>query len=126
MTRYIITSDAAKDIVDSLDYLASNLKSAYTRSEMRSIVHRLKTSLFEEKNTKVSDSISESIKQGQDVPSEFLVAVGEASMCWTHPERAGTFDTEQAIKVAQKLFNYVLEEYIGSCTLCAGGIYDGK
>ena len=113
MTRYMITSDAAKDITDRLDYLASNLKSPYTRSSMRDIISRLNASLFLEKpNTEAADQIPEIIKQGQSLPSKFLVAVGQASMCWEHPERAGAFDTEQAINVAKELYDLVLEEYI--------------
>jgi len=113
MTRYLITSDAAKDIMDRLEYLASNLKSPYTRSSMRDIIHSLKTSLaLEEPNTEVPDQIAEILEQGQSLPSELLVAVGHASMCWEHPERAGRFDIEQAIEVAKKLYDLILEEYV--------------
>ena len=113
MTRYLITSDAVKDIIDRLYYLASNLKSPYTRSSMRDIIHRLKISLFlENPNTEVPDQIAEIIEQGQSIPSKFLAVVGHASMCWEHPERAGRFDTEQAINVANELYNIVLEEYV--------------
>jgi hypothetical protein len=40
-----------------------------------------------------------------DTPRRDLIvqAMGEASMCWEHPEGAGTFDTEAAIIVADKL-----------------------
>ena len=111
MTRFLITSEDVKDIVDRLDYLASNLKSPYTRSEMRDIISRLNASLFLEKpNTEAADQIPEIIKQCQSLPSKFLVAVGQASTCWEHPERAGAFDTEQAIKVAKELYNSVQEE----------------
>jgi hypothetical protein len=33
-----------------------------------------------------------------------MVAVGEASMCWEHPERAGVFDTAKAIEVGNGLY----------------------
>ena len=113
MSRYTITQDAVKDIVDRLEYLAYNLKSPYTRSEMRDIIHSLKTSLFlENSNISVPDNTPELIKQGQSVPSKFLVAIGQASVCWKYPERAGRFDSEQAIKIARDLYNHVREEYV--------------
>ena len=36
--------------------------------------------------------------------SDFVMeSVGQASMCWEHPERAGVFDDEQAIKIGNGL-----------------------
>lgn len=39
-------------------------------------------------------------------------AVGQASMCWAHPEGAGTFQSERAIKVSQELREAVVKEII--------------
>ena len=47
--RYLITSDAAHDIVDRLDYLAFSLKNPYTRSSIHDIIQSLKNSLFLQK-----------------------------------------------------------------------------
>ena len=38
-----------------------------------------------------------------NLKSIVMQAIGQASMCWEFPERAGVFQSEQAIKVANKL-----------------------
>ena len=39
---------------------------------------------------------------------EIKTALGRASMCWEYPERAGVFDTERAIEIAQELYDLIL------------------
>lgn len=34
--------------------------------------------------------------------------IGQASMCWENPEKAGTFDTEKAIEIADALCQYIV------------------
>ena len=34
-------------------------------------------------------------------------AIGEASMCWEHPERAGVFDSDRALEIADRLKHYL-------------------
>lgn len=36
-----------------------------------------------------------------------MQAIGQASMCWEFPERAGVFQSEKAIKVAEKLIDEI-------------------
>ena len=36
-----------------------------------------------------------------------MQAIGQASMCWEFPERAGVFQSEIAIKVAEKLIEEI-------------------
>ena len=48
--------------------------------------------------------------------SVVMQAIGQASMCWEFPERAGVFQSDQAIKVAEKLIeeiNSVLKPVTG-------------
>lgn len=47
--------------------------------------------------------------------SVVMQAIGQASMCWEFPERAGVFQSDAAIKVAEKLIediNSVLKPII--------------
>jgi hypothetical protein len=36
-----------------------------------------------------------------------MQAIGQASMCWEFPERAGVFQSDNAIKVAEKLIEEI-------------------
>ena len=36
------------------------------------------------------------------------VAIGAASMCWEHPERAGVFDSTRALEIADQLKQYLV------------------
>lgn len=36
--------------------------------------------------------------------------IGQASMCWENPEKAGVFDTEQASEIATELCRFVMAE----------------
>jgi hypothetical protein len=41
---------------------------------------------------------------------EIYTAIGEASMCWEQPEKAGIFNEKQANVVAEKLLKHVQAE----------------
>lgn len=41
-----------------------------------------------------------SFADAPDLEAVITQAVGAASMCWQHPERAGGYNTEEAFKVA--------------------------
>ncbi|GEM_PF-4100362 len=47
-----------------------------------------------------------------NLKSIVMQAIGQSSMCWEFPERAGVFQSERAIKIAEKLIeeiNFVLK-----------------
>ena len=122
MKMYKIRDSIQKDLVNRLMNIVKNSEDSTLVDSISNIVHIFESSLMllnvdsksleEEPVVGVPDQVSEIIKQGQSIPSEFLIAVGHASMCWEHPERAGIFDTEQAIQVAQRLFDLSLKEYV--------------
>jgi len=103
MNRYLISSEAAHDIMDRLDYLADSQKSPYTRSDVRAINQSLKNSLFFKKEEEEED---------RTLLSDILFAIGQASMCWEHHECAGVFDDQKAAKIAHRLYETILEEYV--------------
>ena len=39
-----------------------------------------------------------------------LTDMGQASMCWEHPEGAGVFDTTQAIEIGDALCQFIRDE----------------
>ena len=43
-----------------------------------------------------------------NLKSIVMQAIGQASMCWEFPERAGVFQSDKAIKVAEKLIEEIL------------------
>ena len=107
--RFEITTEAAEDIMDRLDYLADTQRSPYTRSAIRTIKQSLKSSLFFEKEDAVDQNHSE---EDRTLLSEILFAIGQASMCWEYPERAGVFDDQEAVRISHRLYETILEEYI--------------
>ena len=42
-----------------------------------------------------------------NLKSIVMQAIGQASMCWEFPERAGVFQSGKAIKVAEKLIEEI-------------------
>jgi|GEM_PF-4503353 len=50
-------------------------------------------------------------RENEEVPFEVLKkiheAIGEATMCWQYPERAGKFESEKAIKISFILCSYL-------------------
>jgi len=49
------------------------------------------------------------LKIREDVEELITQAIGEASMCWEHVEKAGTFDSDRASKISQKLCNDLMK-----------------
>lgn len=68
-----------------------------------------------------------------DLEAVIAQAVGAASMCWQHPERAGEYNTEEAFKVAadavariRELIADPRQHAYGSCpTQVTGNTLDG-
>lgn len=44
------------------------------------------------------------------IRTRVLRDIGQASMCWEFPGRAGTFDTEEALKIGDALCQYIVDK----------------
>jgi len=73
------------------------------------IVHIFESSLMLLKEDAEDQNTSE---EDRTLLSVILFAVGQASMCWEHPELAGVFDDQEAAKIAHILYEIILEKYI--------------
>lgn len=49
-------------------------------------------------------------RQTESGHDQVMVAVGEASMCWEHPERAGVFDIRRAEDIGNRLRQHFADE----------------
>ena len=48
-----------------------------------------------------------------------LTDIGQASMCWEEPEKAGVFDTEKAVEIADALCHYIADKIEKEKKKCA-------
>jgi hypothetical protein len=55
-----------------------------------------------------SNSLSERLPE--DIYTRVYQDIGEASMCWENIEGAGTFESEQASKIAFELCHYIADK----------------
>ena len=44
------------------------------------------------------------------IRKRILTDIGQASMCWEYPERAGTFDTKKAVEIGDALCQYIVDK----------------
>ena len=55
--------------------------------------------------------MTEELEDKIEDPVEFVgQAIGEASMCWSHPEKAGEFDSDKATEIRNKILSYFSEK----------------
>jgi hypothetical protein len=50
------------------------------------------------------------IKVPAYIRKRVLTDIGQASMCWEEPEKAGVFDTEETIKIGDALCQYIVDK----------------
>ena len=110
MKMFMISDSVQKDIVEGLMEITENSNDPTLIDTISNIVHIFESSLtLGAKEDAVDKKPSE---EDRTLPSEILVAIGQASMCWEHPERAGVFDDQEAVRISHLLYETILEEYI--------------